>query len=1620
MKTAALRCLTQNKEFISWDTRDGESRGTVLTDSLRAMSQSEPSLVTHFPPGGVQIMPAYTQKKKRIYVQGRRSVPMRGAAFLLAVLFLLVSVLSGCSSASSGVNAGSASNAGASSDQAAINDGSSAKEGGDHPGSRGRALTLMLYLCGSDLESKTGAATRDLEEIMSSGVNTDLVNVVIMAGGTTKWENGFSHEETAVYVLNGSASGSGSADGSLQWEKKETFSSPEQEEAPADMGEESTLKAFLDYSYEQYPAEEYALIMWNHGGGPMRGLCWDTVWAKDNLSMEEFTGALKSSPFAEEKLGWIGFDACLMSSIETAHLVTPYADYMIASEESEPEIGWAYGFLSGIEKDGDAKETGKKIVDSYIAGVEAYNESRNECSPMTLSCMDLSRTGNVEEKLDSFFKKLKESLSPETFSELSNMREATLEFGKAMNESQRYDLVDLGDLVANYAEQAPEEAEALHEALREMVVYSRSSLDNCSGLSAYHPYSNKTYYEKLWRDEYDTFDFAPDYTDYIKSFAEIWLGDAMGDWSQMNKVQPAGVEGETQYFSVQLTPEQLQYYAVSDLLVLTEPYAGEYSQVFKTNQVTVDENGVLTAGYNGRTLYAVDEDGTIVTGPLNYDISRNGNIEIYMMYENLEGSAEQEYEFVILECEDKPAGINLPVLEHYAYDEAINAWSNRLEIREEDYQYLFFSHILTTPSYEGDQVKPYSEWERTGNFYSYEIPLTKEIHFRFYDHILDDSRLFACFEISDTQTNKYGTELMEVNNPNVTAIRFEGGVPDNRSAGPAGTDSDGGSSGSSSDAGASGSGEKYVLENDYLRLTVTGYLNNSELSKSLDLNCIVENICDQALNVDLQNGVKLSDSSRTCICVPSESTMDLTDFAPGESRECSFEIEKTLLAGLSDLKTVSFALDCEKYIPEDAETGDGAGQTSDIPQAGDMGLELVLHPVELNLSDISGYKEYAEDPQGLAAYTDGTMKWTLRSAQVQRDGDIKFVMICKNEGTEAVETYLPFEIAVNDILLKTDTYYDEEFSDKITLGPGEELSIVSIAENIQFFRSEYEHLGGTHHLTISDVLGAEGVKEIRTLAVYRQFDYVESYDLPGKKDRKKPVRFTLSDPIPLERTVSEKVMDDSAEYVQVSRDSQAGSETAGDPIMASPGESQDRPAEEEMTRAMDAGGKAPVRTELFSEDGVTVYGEYFLIADTTISMSLIMENKSDKDALIQFGGWKKGGPESDAAIEDFGFAYISFASTTKRIYLGLLEEEEAEETGETPDTPEDGSGNGSGLSGPETEPEAVEDVTLYLWKSGISAGTEQVPSIYQAVFSFADDIAYNVEGGVSVPVQETNPSVTCITEEIKDKELFEKKVSYPENPQQYRKEYSFTLPGSISGEKRDMIREIRLGVYQNSYPLLEEDVQEDLMDNLREKGFRDQTPDCMQFLSHVTMTESADLKDTYTCTYSGLVCVPENYPEYFYCMKENSLPSGETQFSFDYNDPLTVMCYWELIPGIISYNGYFCPRFRFEITAGNESADMTGLSIEKSEDTSNYEWAPGLFEVMEFVSSIPVYCGKTENNIRHKFTDLYVNLEENYIFLDVSPQALKLIPAEEYGTDVKAAVLVFYEDGAVEVYDVNQ
>ena len=196
--------------------------------------------------------------------------------------------------------------------------------GGLAGGEDARKLTVMVYLCGSNLESRYGSATEDiLEMIDASPADFREVSVLVMTGGSAiRGEDRFFQAgNTCIYEI-------GNGRIRRMW----------QAETEMNMGEAGTLRRLLEYGQETRPAENYALILWDHGGGPLEGVCRDENYGMDALSLGEIAEALEG--WTEKKLSWIGFDACLMGSLEVAGQMAPYAEYMIASQETEPAWGW--------------------------------------------------------------------------------------------------------------------------------------------------------------------------------------------------------------------------------------------------------------------------------------------------------------------------------------------------------------------------------------------------------------------------------------------------------------------------------------------------------------------------------------------------------------------------------------------------------------------------------------------------------------------------------------------------------------------------------------------------------------------------------------------------------------------------------------------------------------------------------------------------------------------------------------------------------------------------------------------------------------------------------------------------------------------------------------------------------------------------------------------------------------------------------------------------------------------------------------------------------------------------------------------------------------------------------
>jgi len=137
------------------------------------------------------------------------------------------------------------------------------------------------------------------------------------------------------------------------------------------MGDRETLIDFATWGITTYPADNVALILSDHGTGWLGGWTDDDPVEGDMLSPADLDAAFESIRLRTglDRFALVGFDACLMAHIEVAAMLEPHAQIMVASQEVEPGVGWAYfDFLSALRADSSMspEALARAIVDSYL------------------------------------------------------------------------------------------------------------------------------------------------------------------------------------------------------------------------------------------------------------------------------------------------------------------------------------------------------------------------------------------------------------------------------------------------------------------------------------------------------------------------------------------------------------------------------------------------------------------------------------------------------------------------------------------------------------------------------------------------------------------------------------------------------------------------------------------------------------------------------------------------------------------------------------------------------------------------------------------------------------------------------------------------------------------------------------------------------------------------------------------------------------------------------------------------------------------------------------------------------------------------------------------------------
>lgn len=336
----------------------------------------------------------------------------------------------------------------------------------------GNELTVLVYLCGADLESENGQATDDIREMISSGIgDSGSVSVLLATGGSPEWQRyGISGRSVQYYRLGAGA--------------------PVllEDAGRRSMGSADTLSGFLEYAFDAAPADRYILILWDHGGGPVFGLCSDRNFSDDSLSLSELRTGLINGLHGN-RLDVIGFDCCLMNCLDLCSDLYGIADYAVLSQEMVSGTGLDYDAWMRPVADNPAlpsEEIAVSMAETYVA---ENSRGRNACTA-TMSVIALDKMPAVVAAADAF----SASLSSEMRSNLSGvvrLRTRLTSFGEFLD-SDASDLVDVECMCDVFSALLPRESRDLKEAAAGAVYYNGATDDIASsahGLSFFMPYA---------------------------------------------------------------------------------------------------------------------------------------------------------------------------------------------------------------------------------------------------------------------------------------------------------------------------------------------------------------------------------------------------------------------------------------------------------------------------------------------------------------------------------------------------------------------------------------------------------------------------------------------------------------------------------------------------------------------------------------------------------------------------------------------------------------------------------------------------------------------------------------------------------------------------------------------------------------------------------------------------------------------------------------------------------------------------------------------------------------------------------------------------------------------------
>ena len=331
-------------------------------------------------------------------------------------------------------------------------------------------VTILAYICGADLESDEGEASGDLREMLSTGIGgSGAVTAIVATGGCTRWQQFNISSSTVQYHRLGTGG-------------------PEllKDAGRRNMGDAGTLSDFLSFALSAAPAKRYILVFWDHGGGPVFGLCNDQNFQDDSLSLAELRTGLKNG-LNGTKMDIIAFDCCLMNCVDLCYDLCGFTDHAVVSQELVSGTGLNYDeWIKPIVENPSVstQSIAMNMVDTYIA----ENSRGRDASTATMTVVSMDKMPSVMDAANAFSASLAREIQ-NNLSGVVRLRNQLTSFGEFMDYDAS-DLVDVEDMCTAFSALLPQESENLKQAARQAVSYNVTTSDIASyahGLSFFLP-----------------------------------------------------------------------------------------------------------------------------------------------------------------------------------------------------------------------------------------------------------------------------------------------------------------------------------------------------------------------------------------------------------------------------------------------------------------------------------------------------------------------------------------------------------------------------------------------------------------------------------------------------------------------------------------------------------------------------------------------------------------------------------------------------------------------------------------------------------------------------------------------------------------------------------------------------------------------------------------------------------------------------------------------------------------------------------------------------------------------------------------------------------------------------